>query len=425
MLRQASPKRSAFTLVELLVAAALTVLIMAILATAFQQGMSTMSHLKSVVGLSEQLRSAENIIRTDFESQHLELDDGKPIRVSDPRLAGTVWRSPYRGYLQVIQGSVPVSSGGTFILEGTEDGNASYRATDHAVFLTSKRKASSKDEVFFAEAPNRPNPAVPPVIPPTPATDAQLNQAFLDQSLQEYEITGGQFVSEWAELGYYLVPSPVFTTAGDTGTTPLQLYTLHRAQRALSKTAAKLGTNTFTATQWQRNYPELSIASAPPAAPVFVNDSATITNYSNRFIGPWNPFANPTTTPTFTTYQTSTLSSVMPVSKLGTDILLSNVISMHVRMIFKPYPVTIKPDLTITGSEFVDELPKIYSLNPSATNPGYPRIFDTAANFPVITVGMNPPVTLPHPVPTAIQIKLRVYDTKNHMSRQMTITVDL
>ena len=95
--------RRGFTLVELLVACALTVLIMAVLATAFQTGLATFSHLKSTVGLSEQLRSAESVMRRDLEATHLEDADGVPVRISS--LGAT---PPARGYLEVIQATALV-----------------------------------------------------------------------------------------------------------------------------------------------------------------------------------------------------------------------------------------------------------------------------------------------------------------------------
>src|SRR5438067_1669600 len=130
--RHSPAARRGFTLVELLVAAALTVTVMAIIAVAFQAGMSTLSSLKSAVTLSEQLRTVETAMRNDLTAPHLEDEQGTPVRVSDPRLGtpdfqATAWANSAppigapvvgpsattparRGYLSVIQPSAPIQN---------------------------------------------------------------------------------------------------------------------------------------------------------------------------------------------------------------------------------------------------------------------------------------------------------------------------
>ena len=87
--------RPGFTLVELMVAMALSILIMAILAGAFQVGLDTMSQLKSLAGLSEQLRSAETVILRDLSANHLEDEWSRPVLVSDPKVQQQAWRNTF------------------------------------------------------------------------------------------------------------------------------------------------------------------------------------------------------------------------------------------------------------------------------------------------------------------------------------------
>ena len=80
-----TPRRGGFTLIELLVAAALSLVVMTVLSLAFQTGMQTLSQLKSVVGMSEQLRAAEGVLRRDLVADHLEADQGRAALVSEGR----------------------------------------------------------------------------------------------------------------------------------------------------------------------------------------------------------------------------------------------------------------------------------------------------------------------------------------------------
>ena len=108
--------RAGFTLVELLVAAALSILIMAVLSTAFQTGLQTLSTLKSLGDMAERLKTAETLLRTDLTAEHFATSgnatgtpgDGSPgpLRVSDLRFdlpAPLTSNLPTNGYFQIYQ----------------------------------------------------------------------------------------------------------------------------------------------------------------------------------------------------------------------------------------------------------------------------------------------------------------------------------
>ncbi|MGL6097934.1 MAG: PulJ/GspJ family protein, partial [Fimbriiglobus sp.] len=82
------PARRGFTLVELLVAAALSVVIMYILATAFKTGTDTLSSLKSLGTLSDQLRTAQTVLGADLAAPHLEDENGNVVPVSRATMPG-------------------------------------------------------------------------------------------------------------------------------------------------------------------------------------------------------------------------------------------------------------------------------------------------------------------------------------------------
>src|SRR5262245_29335828 len=74
------PLRTAFTLVEMLIAMALTIFVMVILSQCFILGLETFSCLKEIGDMQEELRSAANLLRADLSQDHFE---GKR-RLSDP-----------------------------------------------------------------------------------------------------------------------------------------------------------------------------------------------------------------------------------------------------------------------------------------------------------------------------------------------------
>ena len=409
-------RRRGFTLVELLVACALTVLIMAVLATAFSTGMTTFSHLKSTVGLSEQLRSAETILRRDLEAVHLEDADGLTIRVSDPRLATSPWTGTgAKGYFEVLQATAP---GGTaFVQEGIEDGVYSFRATDQALFFTSKLSAASAQETYTGDVP-----------PP----DATTGDNVSLQSLTDFTPTGSNaFVGAWSEVGIFLVPTSVFTTDDGTPGTRLPLYNLIRKSRVLA-TAATSARLTYTPNNqsgiqmFRDNFPDASIStrvagSVGASSYIFMNDAVTLKTRTNRLgyvatnaPGPTEVAVMPDVAVNGAVPRFSSIKNQTSSSKDGTDVLVTNVVSMQIRVMdstgkFKdrmqsPNPVA-SPELGLQTQSLaaVTYLP--------ATVAAEGLRLDTASP---IGVQMR-----------AVQIKLRVYDTKNHLTRQMTMTFDL
>lgn len=145
---QRHSSRSGFTLVELLVAASLTILIMAILGTAFQLSLGTLSQLKSAGDLADRLRSAENVIRKDLESAHFPAgqidsagDSPGKLRISD--LTGGL--KPPGGYFKI--------TGGAGISEGFDaDGFNSTRAVDNTLAMTIVRTGNNPSDFFSDNA---------------------------------------------------------------------------------------------------------------------------------------------------------------------------------------------------------------------------------------------------------------------------------
>jgi len=91
-------RRRGFSLVELMVAMALIVFIMAILSEAFKDASDTFRVLKGVNDLAERLRAVTGLMRRELAADHFE---GRK-RLSDPNF----WRDgpPREGYLRIYHG---------------------------------------------------------------------------------------------------------------------------------------------------------------------------------------------------------------------------------------------------------------------------------------------------------------------------------
>ena len=338
MTQYQSCTRRGFTLVELLTASALTLFIMSIMATAFQVGLDSLSHLKGAATLSDQLRTVKGIMQRDLEATHLEDEYGKEKAIS--QLDGKEWKNDTsikdrKGYFLVSQPSTPeamtpaansaVNTAIKYDFEGTDDGVASYRVTDQILSMTIKLKGGKPEDLYTV----------------TDSTGAS------------------QFVSQWSEVTYFLKATTSIETSTDNGLTAVPLHTLHRAQRLLmTKTTPFSGTAV--------DNPGLSINGANLTTPSDVIDQ------TKRYGG--------AATPT-------------PDTTGGSDILLSNVVSFQVRLMLEG------AGTTATTYDYV-ELPTGMTS------------FDSAADRSA-TIGDRNVI--------GIQIKIRVYDSRQKMTRQITL----
>lgn len=291
--------------------------------------------------------------------------------------------------------------------------------------------------------------------------------------------TDTTFASPWAEVAYFLRPSGVSTT----GPTPRPLFSLHRRPRVLAKNDFQHGPNLVSELNWvafQQTHPGLSCAPGSKN----VNGPGDIADPRNRMGGilgrrvpnAFPPATLPETVPP--PFSTTNIDSIGPVGAnstdiTGEDILLTNVISFEVKASWDsgswvvaegtpPIARTVAPPVT----EFpFDDLPEIPSIPFGSTQTqgmntidfptgsgndlfrrndgtgnltGSIRVFDTwtaAGPFaswdrPVVPSGPTTRVPNPNAVPLpirlkAIQIKLRIYDPKNKLTRQMTFIQDL
>lgn len=378
--------RPGFTLVEVLVAAALCILIMTLLTYAFQQGLDTLSVLKSTGELQERLRAAEIVIRDDLAADHLDSDFG--ARVSDQRIdlwngnAANVqfWQPPRAGFFRILQGSTSTSEG------QDADGLMSTRATDHILHMSVKRSGTRADQVFRA------------AVPSSVYTGSPSLTSF---GLLNMRTSTSEFVSPWAEVAYFLdTQNQTGTTVGSPG---LPLFPLVRRVRVMTTNTSNFNWNSNKAA-----FPSMSFS---PTGSNPLNGPADVANPNNRLGG-----IASTRTVGGSLTQSDVLQKLTGLS-LGEDILLTNVISFEVKA---TWTGSSSPTAFSSNTEFpFDDLPAS-SRNSSLNNT---RVFDTwfqASSGTWQSPGTATAVPQLIRVKT-VQIKVRVYDVKNKLARQITI----
>lgn len=411
--------RPGFTVVELLVAAAICVVIMTILATCFQISIDTMRHMRSTGEMADQLRAAADVMREDLRAKHFpeSVDPNDPANkreyVRDHRLdrlfvdhdtskpAGAAGKYTVRGW-------APPTAGGFFRVyapEGTQDGVgsdslASTRATNHYLHFTS----------LIEEKVNQRGYSATVTVGSTPTT----------------------FHSTAAEIAYFLDPQP----RGETAPGGEKYYQLIRRQRLAARTPGEAAALPAT---------DAGVVSLRKVGSVdTVNSLADLVNPANRLGG-----STRNAPETSTAADDSRFAPLSSAARLGDDVLLSNVLSFEVKLnwttttvmganpplsnaVAAPRAFNALVDPRTSDAPF-DYLPKVRGPGNNAFDPATDAVFDTwtaLANWDALdqkTGEFIPSAAVP-PTPirvTAIQIRLRVWDPKVQQARQMTIVQEL
>jgi len=430
-MRRTRRTRNAFTLVEMLVAAALCMFIMVILTGAFQAGIDAFRNLKAAGDMQDKLRGAADILRRDLSSAHFNGPFQPGLSgpyLSDQRLDKPGWMPPPGGFFRLWQ--LPAGS----VNEGADaEGLPSSRASTHILHFTTQLSGKRPGEYFSGRAPAAFfTPSVPPAPPFSPDLPAFSQNPY--------------YTSRWGEIVYFL---------GDTGTkTPggLPIYTLYRRVRVLP-TALPPPTALTGVTVSQ--FPEISQNS--DVNPSLFNSLSDVTDPSRRM---GSVQGNPVGIYESINGQVRPRSwrEVLAGSNAGLsgeDILLTDVISFEVRATWQPHPTPTgaipspRPAFTGTPPNAVnldspfDDLPASGYTN-SVFNPAQVRVFDTwSRGLPGnvdwdnavtdTTVGLTPgylQTATATQVPlrvriTALQIRIRVRDQKTQQARQITIVQEM
>ncbi len=407
-------KRSGFTLVELMVAAALSIGIMYILSWAFQQGLDSLSLARALGDLQERERAVAVVMRDDLARDHFDDDGSNPFygpklrdqRVDRAGLSPSDWQPPPEGFFRIYQGSTiqndPTMANTTMPYRFAVDseGIPVYVATDHALHFTVKLPGTRPHELFSARSlftePTTVNLSSPLVF-------ANSSPAFaLNPSVQ----------TEWAEIAYFLAPQavPRNLTTSTTGQ-PQSLYTLRRRQRILfplSITRATIDSidptdspklDTLTAQSELSYWDPDGMPTTPNAEP---NTQETVTSPLRRMglgIDPnYIPFA---------------LAD-------GSDVVLEDVLSFQVQVAYNGNLNPVFQDLPLsTGNTLLAgrHVFDTWTMRDDSALGGPGADF---SNWFSPTM-MPTPTTLPLSIHvTALKITIRVWDRNTQTTRQIT-----
>jgi prepilin-type N-terminal cleavage/methylation domain-containing protein len=410
--------RAGFTLVELMVAMALTLFIMVILSQAFVLSLETFSGMKGVGDMQINLRVATNLLRDDLGQDHFE---GKR-RLSDVDAAGNpqmLAQPPQAGFLAVIQRSNPSAAGPGYINEGNDtNGLGSFRANDHILYMTCKRKGNRQENFYTTSLAG---------------TAAQLNAFFgqntaydvasanlSNQTMTVPHVAGsptGFYSSQWAEVIYYLVQ--VGTTSepnNPNSTLGTKLYDLYRAQFVMVPDGTNVSSVKNNAGAWTGKF--ANVLALQNSTFVGLSCNANPTSGFLDFFSPadaagLNPLVTPTVKriiPNLPQFNVNSANANV-VTRVRTPqtetLVLPNVVSFQVQVMLDDlhapnygYAKGAFADVPLTGAPAV-------------------RLYDTSLlNAPAATYGNNFGLK-------AIQVTLRVFDPKTSQTRQVTVAQDL
>lgn len=403
-------KRPAFTLIEMLVAMALTLFIMVIISQAFVTALEVFSGLKGIGDLQSNLRTASTLMQSDLAQDHFE---GKR-KLSDPNLLDLTNR-PREGffYLQIGPNRLNNLPNTT---EGFDaDGMPSYRGplpglVSDSMYFTVKLRGNRRENFMSHRLPKAPPPldfTLSPLV--NQATPPNFFNQPADALFQD-DPTGLAYHSQWAEVFWYLQPEGSTVEPGVPGSTlGTPLWALYRAQYLLVPNNDGINANNNNGNAAVRETTRSTYLLNPP----YVYGGVSC------FPNPTHP--QPPNGPNNHLYFNSPADVVTPAKRafqarlphnlpiLNSTRVLSNVISFQVRLM--PTGPAATADFTGDYWSMPPANPKPAPPNP----PNTPYPFKTwDSNDPATTTGIR-----------AIQIIIRAWDPNSQQSRQITIVQDM
>ncbi len=476
-----SRPRRGFTIVEMLVAAGVSMVLMVIITEAFKRGIDMFRTMRAQGNMQERLRTAGTALRDDLAAHHFNTLPNNPSTVPNYLSVLTLdeltlggWVPPPDGFFRIYQGPMGTDANGfpiAFAVEGTDrDNMLSTHATTHILHFTVKRRGTSADNMFRTGGLTaRPIPNIPtPLIFPND---------FVDPA--DYRDTG-VLASQWAEVAYFLVPN------GENANGTL-LFNLCRRTKLL---LPPLPANVVPADTPPSQEISTRIQISPPAGQ-FYNRTTDVTQPPFRFgmlPSPASPnvlSAGVLIDPRFMAGQPQHIVDfvwhgypplqenlpwgVGPASPLaGDDVILANVISFEVKVSWDPTPpMTYPGPITeptdraplpsyvlpglgaVSNSDYPFDYLPLSQRNQVFANRGI-AVFDTWSQDANSQYGnplfqYNGPFTVPSwrrfdnlqtgdqtgariPLrirPKAVLIRLRIWDAKAEQARQLTIIQDL
>ena len=241
------PNRPGYTLVELLVAAAVSIMIMVILTGAFQAGLDTFRKMRAQGNMNERMRMARQALCDDLAGSHFraaggvygstsdygsdahdhvsgidftQVDDLHARPSNSPPSDGffRIWQGPDKDFWGVNNNFVGPANWANnpatlpCVPEGVDTfGNVFTRAKTHALHMTVRRGGAGPNNMFRTTL-------VPPLYPPTQIWDSNTGNPWMPPPATpvfptsfvdpiDYRDNGAvtsAFTSQWAEVTWFL-----------------------------------------------------------------------------------------------------------------------------------------------------------------------------------------------------------------------------
>jgi type II secretory pathway pseudopilin PulG len=435
--------RRGFTIVELLVAAALIMFMMLIISQAFVIGLDSFRRLKAIGDMNERLRGVANQMRADLAADHFE---GKK-RMSDPYF----WDQgpPREGFFRIWQGIQHTAGGPRNFIEGTDNdfdpatypaGYPSYRGTGFILHFTVKKNAKRREDFFSARVPvwlpggTTPSPLLFDNTPPASGGPLVRMPNYFNQGYDAGYMDRpnpnpatnpapgwAYFNSPWAEVAYFLRYNGTFA-----GSTPL--FTLYRHQRVIVPNDGDVNWNSdasgrapitvpnfdeyykYSEVSTKKYFPNLNFPDG-----LFFNNPSTITVPQRRFgmaypppppqAQMWDGGIPAGTDPpnsaiwdaTYPTYSDLPQPSNPALALQGADVLLSDVLSFDIAVLVPGASdfVDLYNSAPMAGSDPGAPIPNSSRRNPlfyhPQNNPNGPAVFDTWSSLNDSMKQNNPP----------------------------------
>jgi prepilin-type N-terminal cleavage/methylation domain-containing protein len=378
VMRKGRPNfRRGFTLIELMVAMALTLFIMVILSQAFIMALDTFSGLKGIGDMQMSLRTALNVLRDDLSQDHFEgkrrLSDHATIITNPPPMVSD---PPREGFFVIFQTKI---AGLAYSKEGTDADNIpSSSSVGNILYMTVKKRGNRPDAFFTV---------------PTGGIAFQGYTYLSIAQAGEYSFnTNGNtnpsfFSSPWAEVMYFLVQTgstAELNNSASTAGTPL--FALYRAQLVIAPDTTWGNAQNFPSSTRTTNFWNMSCST--PAGTIVFHSPSDLTVPANRSLTPTLPLS-PTKVP-------------------GASLVMSNVISFDVQVL-----------PTQTGA--TGQIGNFVHLSDTGFfNAGLSSwVYDSSSLSSLVQpVGMQ--VSL-----QAVQVSLRIWDPTSSQARQATLVQDL
>lgn len=378
-LAQNQHRRAGFTLVELMVAMGLTILIMTVMASGFQMALQSFSHLKTATELSDRMRTAETMLRRDLEAEHFDSGPNPGVlRLSDLRLDRDPTVRPAGGFVQIRQPSRSTVEG------GDADNLSSTIDVNHGLSLTVRRSGKTAGDLFDA-----------PLAAGEPMTIGGSGVGVIATNPMDVWRVPNTYYGEWAEVCWFL------DTTRPTVQNGVNTYPLIRRVRLLTPNAV---------TRPAADGPTLPevVSARVSGGNITTNTLAAVANPFNRLGSTPTPavFGPPTALPSTS-------------ARYGDDIVITNVVGFEVKPTWEPAAGGAPPQFTVPGLRLNGDYP--FDIFPPALNA---TVFDTAIGGFSSTIAVPQPTVTPARV-TGVQVKIRIYDGKNKMTRQSVVTSKL